>query len=442
MPLLRAALTMRLFLACVIFGSWPVADALGVQSEETPGGGSAVSPGDAGAQGAARPRVLFMFMLDSGIPTEDIWVRFFRDQARGADFEVRVHCTNLTLCRSSIQHPEIFRTIPTVSSEYCTDLANPMLALLRAIAPLGSQHPRDKFVLVSENAIPIKPFGEIRERLTADEGSDFCIAPADQWLYTYRGRRVVKHHQWTTLSRRHAAILMRNHTYGKEVFASRAFNIVNPEPCLDEYWAFGAIFGSVKLPAPGMAIMQEDTTREPHDMSRFEGVNGLNGGQLDLVGARSQENQGRCDTFIDAPASHGWFDFGGRWSDFAGVNFSNISRMLHTPDVDGIRGQRQEAPAKSAELVSRGWGKRAGFFSRGRGGGLISRRKGAGGLSMLQVEGPKGPEKIEFLTEVGLLALRHSQFLFARKIDPAFTLVSGMHNVSLLEALETHVFSD
>jgi len=423
MALLRAALTMRLFLAYVACWSWPVADALGVQPGPFPGGGSAGSPGDAGAE----PRVFFMFMAESGIPTEDIWVRFFRDQAPGADFEVRVHCTNQTLCKRDIQHPEIFRVIPTVSSEYCTDLASPMLALLRAIVPLGPGHPHDKFVLVSENAVPIKPFWEVRQRLTADDGSDFCIAPADQWLYTYRGRRIVKFHQWTVLSRRHATILMHNHTYGKEVFASRAFNLVNPEPCLDEYWAFGAIFGSVKIPAPGMAIMQDDYT------SRFEGVNGLNGGQLDLVGTGSQENQGRCDTFIDAPASHGWFDFGGRWSDFAGVNFSNISQTLHSPDTDGFRGQRQEAPGKSAELFSHG--KRAGFFSRGR------RHRGANGLSMLQVHGPKGPERIEFLTEVGLLALRHSQFLFARKIDPAFTLVSGMHNVSLLEALEKHVFA-
>jgi len=427
----------------VAFGNWLAADALGVQLEDSPGDGStAGSPSDAGTEGAVQPRVFFMFMAESGIPTEDIWVRFFRDQEQGTDYEVRVHCTNQTLCESSIKHPEIFRVVPTVNSEYCTDLASPMLALLRASVPLGAGHPRDKFVLVSENAIPIKPFGEIRQRLTEDDGSDFCIAPADQWLYTYRGRRIVKHHQWTVLSRAHASVLMRNHTYGKEVFASRAFNLVNPEPCLDEYWAFGAIFGSVKLPAPGIAIMQEDRAQGlEHYTSRLEGVNGLNGGLLDLVGERSQENQGRCDTFIDAPPSHGWFDFGGRWSDFAGVNFSNISRILHAPDAEGFRGQRREAMAKSPELVSRGWGKRAGLFSRGRGGGLLSRHRGAGGLSMLQVQGPKGPEKIEFLTEMGLLALRRSQFLFARKIDPAFTLVSGMNNISLFEALERHVFA-
>lgn len=439
MALLRAALTMRLFVACVTFGSWLVADALGLHPGASPGGSSTTTS----AEGAAQPRVIFMFMAESGIPTEDIWVRFLRDRVQGADFEVRVHCTNQTLCESSIRHPDIFRLIPTVNSEYCTDLASPMLALLRASVPLGLGHPRDKFVLVAENAIPIKPFSEIRLRLTADEGSDFCIAPADQWLYTYRGRRIVKHHQWTVLSRHHASILMQNHTYGMEVFASRAFNLVNPEPCLDEYWAFGAIFGSVKLPAPGMAIMQEDRAQSTdHFTSRLEGVNGLNGGLLDLAGERSQENQGRCDTFIDAPASHGWFDFGGRWSDFAGVNFSNVSRILHSPDVDGFRGQRREAPAKSSELVSRSGGKRAGLFSRGRGGGLLSRHRGAGGLSMLQVQGPKGPEKIEFLTEVGLQALRRSQFLFARKIDPAFTLVSGMHNISLFEALEKHVFTE
>merc|ERR1719262_409136 len=87
------------------------------------------------------------------------------------------------------------------------------MAKLLQTAVSESQSPNDKFVFLSETTLPVKPFAFIYQSLTVDQNSDFCIATTDQWARLAsknigESAVLVKHSQWTVLSRYHAELVV------------------------------------------------------------------------------------------------------------------------------------------------------------------------------------------------------------------------------------------
>lgn len=101
--------------------------------------------------------------------------------------------------------------VPTERSSYF-HCVKPMNSLLAA-AYNFSVNTFDRFIFLSENAIPVKPFQVILERFTlfiphGPTDSDFCITPTAQWILLKDNKYFVKHHQWITLNRNDASTIV------------------------------------------------------------------------------------------------------------------------------------------------------------------------------------------------------------------------------------------
>jgi len=157
--------------------------------------------------------VHFMFLVNSSVQHVRLWRQFFAKAPRSS-WRAWVHCTDLAACRRNGLFEELpgLVQVPTVPTAYCTDLVTAAVELLKnalaaRAAPLGAI---EKFALVSDSTLPVKSFHEVHQALTANEDSDICIAPADEW----RGAHIdgikeylVKHSQWFVLNRDHAQTL-------------------------------------------------------------------------------------------------------------------------------------------------------------------------------------------------------------------------------------------
>merc|ERR1719443_902182 len=163
---------------------------------------------------ATKARVFFLFLLEDKFRRMDLWEAFFAD-ADHSSFRVLVHCKQQSLCRTRLAGKNRIgiSQVETVPSFYCHDLVTPMVQLLKA-ATAESRSPGDKFAFLSDATLPVKPFPILYNALSADQNSDICVAPADQWLYMRYGpsssRRalLVKHSQWAVLNRDHAGALV------------------------------------------------------------------------------------------------------------------------------------------------------------------------------------------------------------------------------------------
>jgi len=279
-----------------------------------------------------------------------------------------------------------FTLINTVPSKYCSNLVDPMVALMQAgLEKRG--HILDKLVFVSYDSIPVKPFGDIYEELVENRAgeSDFCLAPVSQWTHEKAGF-VVKHHQWFVLSRVHAAAAVEQDVQAKSIVKGRPM-LQRFKTCADEFWGFTAVFGRVTGGATGTA-----------------NITGLNQGVVHLTGEASKNNQGRCDTFIDVPVFHWPMTLIDNWNEFAGQSFAEISKVLHQiPNETGSLSQTQGRRLRDQDHTGRT--------------SLLS--------SAVAEAGHRGPRRISLLSQESLQALRRSPFLFARKVSPAYTKVAN-----------------
>jgi len=250
--------------------------------------GSTASP----ALGA--PKVFFLFMVYAKINNEKVWQRFFLPAVRGTDYHALVHCKFESSCKGNVKAQHIFEIIPTVETTYCFDLVNAMNTLLQtALARGGAGHPNDKFVFISDSTLPIKPFAAVRQRLTVDSGatSDFCVFPRNEWAEVpdsgtmYLGQKrvhaAVKHHQWVTLSRAHALEAIKRRDTNFDLMTRFQLNSGGGNSgCLDEFWLFATLFGTLNLTTSAPASFQ---------------LKDYTGGPLTSM---NHQVQGQCDTFV------------------------------------------------------------------------------------------------------------------------------------------------
>jgi len=193
-----------------------------------------------------------------------------------------------------------FQQVPTTPTWYCHDLVTAMVSLASGALGLNAAMVggREKFVYLSESALPIKPFAEIHSTLLLDDSSDLCLFPSDQWgSANVDGSfvKLLKHHQWVVLSRAHAEMLGRDWVpvnaqkewriwlksgtwqgHARNVKPQNFFYPAAANTCTDE-WAFMAtIFGAL----------------EPMNGARY--LPGFGGGHIDMD---TRITQGRCRTW-------------------------------------------------------------------------------------------------------------------------------------------------
>lgn len=239
-----------------------------------------------------RPQLIFLFLVYDKINNEEIWDRFFAPAIHGSDYIALVHCKSVEYCRQNIKSPHRYEIIPSVETKYCTDLVSGMNALLQAGVNKVARPPRadDKFIFISDSTVPVKPFSFVQNRLlTTGTNSNFCIFPRNEWAEIQEPashalvpsvRAAVKHHQWMILSRAHAGqVLKRSHEYRDLMYQFQINTGVKNAGCLDEYWTFAILFGTIA----------QATNPQQIQMS---GLNGL------PLSTTDYEIQGQCDTFV------------------------------------------------------------------------------------------------------------------------------------------------
>lgn len=287
------------------FPIWPQsAGAQQVQAQQVPGqpaaaGGALPAPmhvavASPTSVAVPKPRLFFLFLVYDKINNEDIWNRFFATAVQGFDYRAFVHCKTDGACAPNIQQTGRYEIISSVETTYCFNLVGGMNALIAAaLEKGGGSHPNDKFILVSDSTLPVKPFSFVQQKLTQDDGSDFCIFPRNEWaevVENFLGQPqvtsvkhvAVKHHQWAVLSREHAKTAVQKS--GELQDLMRRFQLNTPgfknTGCLDEFWHFAVLFGSLKL----------------SDNPTVLGLPALNG---ERVSTDNYEIQGQCDTFVN-----------------------------------------------------------------------------------------------------------------------------------------------
>jgi hypothetical protein len=169
-----------------------------------------------------------------------------------------------------------------------------MNALLQAGVSYGGLAGQgDKFIFISDSTVPVKPFSAVRSRLLSEgPSSNFCIFPRNEWAEIQEPastglvpsvRAAVKHHQWMILSRAHATqVLSRDAEYRNlmQQFHMNEFGgSYKNTGCLDEYWHFAILFGTIAHATNAQMIQMTGLTGRPLSTTDYE-------------------IQGQCDTFV------------------------------------------------------------------------------------------------------------------------------------------------
>lgn len=223
-------------------------------------------------------KLFFLFMANDHLPHADIWDAFFAQAKQGVDYEALLHCQNDQACQQIAPafgtsfRPDV---IPTVPSEYCSNLIDPMLALLKhALSKNSSESPQfDQFVFISDTTVPAKPFRNVSTLLRGmshKPTTRFCVEPWNIGKHAHNGTAIlVKNSQWLTLGRRDAMELLK-----KEYMYQKTIDVrdIGGQGCSDEYWFFAVLFGVLK-PHYGETF--------EHALKRVDGLNVA------------------CDTYVD-----------------------------------------------------------------------------------------------------------------------------------------------
>lgn len=172
------------------------------------------------------PKVAFIFLLGDGVDNEDVWDKFF-ESAPTAQFSVYTHRCCADGGEGPLERWGAVR-VPLANQSWCA-----LAGLEVAVYAHALRDPANvQFVLLSQNAVPLKRFSYVYRHLVekSAETSKICFAsPAAHpdsavWehvkndvmkrcqfidFFSSKDMRVKKHHQWLVLSRRHAHTFVR-----------------------------------------------------------------------------------------------------------------------------------------------------------------------------------------------------------------------------------------
>jgi len=289
--------------------------------------------------------VHFLFLAYSQINFEPLWEAFFQGAALHQPFSVHVHCVLPRACRQQLAARFLAAMIPNVRTEWCGDIVTAMNALLRAAGAAarndGEVAAGDVFVFVSSSTIPVKPFGFVHAALVGSTRSgigisSFCVNPPMQWAVCWQRNQqgsaaagvAIKHHQWVVLGRAHAARCLEReeealrgsirsgNISGRNdaTIAPRTFRPFvlaeecSMKGCLGEYWHFHATYGQLAPPGSTGAVGSVTPSSAWLPLERFEGgglrlpsdfVSKLLGGDANIdTNGVPWDTQGKCWTYV------------------------------------------------------------------------------------------------------------------------------------------------
>lgn len=155
----------------------------------------------------------FLFMLRDSLPHPEVWKTFFGNAPAGS-WRGWAHCTQIEGCRNDkVLESLAVRVVPTVPSRWCDDLVTAQVSLIRQALTdsQGAPGVPEKFVLLSDTTLPIKPFPSVHKGLLETRESSVCMRPVNEWpsaVVNGSELRLVKHSQWVVLTREDAQELV------------------------------------------------------------------------------------------------------------------------------------------------------------------------------------------------------------------------------------------
>lgn len=192
------------------------------------------------------PKVAFIFLLVDGVDNEDIWDKFF-EGGRGRQFSIYTH----RCCAADDSEPPFAKwnavSVPVTNQSWCA-----LAGLEVAVFGHALKDPNNvQFVLLSQNAVPLKRFSYVYDQLAikSPEKSKICFAtPAAHpdsaiWqhmvdelmkrcqftdFFRAKNKRIIKHHQWLVLSRDHAYTFVRMSSLALSAFQT-AWRVSAPD---------------------------------------------------------------------------------------------------------------------------------------------------------------------------------------------------------------------
>ncbi|CAE7224373.1 BC10 [Symbiodinium sp. CCMP2592] len=211
------------------------------------------------------PKVAFMFLLQDTAEQEAVWDAFF-ERGNTSLFSIYVHRSVPRSSNGSFQNLPNSVPVPYTGSDWCALLGVQVAALVEALRDAMNQ----QFVFVSHNAVPFKGFAHVYDSLMASvDTSKFCFATGEDARgdcrfrdeNRHRGARVLKHHQWIVLSRRHAEAVVANAEAALLKYATlrdvRAVEYQDPKMCSDESVPLMALLESSDLGDSDDSLWQE-----------------------------------------------------------------------------------------------------------------------------------------------------------------------------------------
>lgn len=179
-------------------------------------------------------------------------------------------------------------------------------------------HPQDKFAFVSDSTLPAKPFQNIYRTLIGRDGSDFCVFPSQEWADIREGQNVEmapKFHQWITLTRAHAekASQLWDQGYLRNLMDHFEIN-KKAWMWMDNSYGDGRNFGCLDEFWHMAAIYGTLENVDPHHGTTYRSLEHFSGGTLRVGEERIW--QGECDTFVN-------------WSKYMHTGNDNVFERLH-----------------------------------------------------------------------------------------------------------------
>ena len=182
------------------------------------------APGVApGAADPPPPKIAFLFLTRGALPHDHLWARFFQDQDP-ALYAVHVHAPpDFTFDATTTSSPDALRlfrraVIPNPVASTAWGTASVVLAEKRLLARALLDPAAERFVLLSESCVPIRPFPRVRAVLL-DTDRSFVESSLDRhqrWPGAHDPRAAAeipratwrKGSQWFAMTRPHAAVVV------------------------------------------------------------------------------------------------------------------------------------------------------------------------------------------------------------------------------------------
>lgn len=175
-----------------------------------------------GAADPPPPKIAFLFLTRGALPHDHLWARFFQDQDP-ALYAVHVHAPpDFTFDATTTSSPDALRlfrraVIPNPVASTAWGAASVVLAEKRLLARALLDPAAERFVLLSESCVPIRPFPRVRAVLL-DTDRSFVESYPDRhqrWPGAHDPRAAAeiprstwrKGSQWFAMTRPHAAVV-------------------------------------------------------------------------------------------------------------------------------------------------------------------------------------------------------------------------------------------